>query len=326
MLRLCEDKSEIRVDLDPNSEDARGDGGEDVPRDGTCKPGVLFGRDRLGVLVTQKNGFVVRGGVGDIGDVDDSLVHGDAADDGGAVSADEDRAAIGEGAAEAVRVTDSEEGDLHGFGGDEGAVVADLISGSQSAKADDAGFPGEYRFETVAQGGNGRWLGGAEFRSEAVKGKAGAEHGIEIVTVAECGQFLWDFSGEGGGGVADVEPGGVMAAGADLGDEGFELLELGGGGLAIGFVGGVEVGHQAIETEGRSGVEAGQDGFEFREGDALAAHAGVEFEMNGNGMRRGECGVGGRFEFVELIVGPDDGGDATGENFGALAGERAADG
>ncbi len=69
------------------------------------------------------------------------MIHGDAADEGVALVADENfRSFCGEVAREAIAVADADGGDAGGSGGDEGASVGDTVSGGDGSDEGDAGF------------------------------------------------------------------------------------------------------------------------------------------------------------------------------------------
>jgi hypothetical protein len=106
-------------------------------------------------LLAEEDGFVAEGGGGDVGDVEDGVVHGDASCNGSALAADERVAGVGEVARETVCVAEGQEGQACGAGGAEGGVVAGGFSGGEVAEGDDAGFEAEDGLE-----GGGFFLGG----------------------------------------------------------------------------------------------------------------------------------------------------------------------
>ena len=82
------------------------------------------------------------------------------------------------------------------------------------------------------------------------------------------------------------------------------------------------MGHDAVEFQLREGAERfARRRVEVGAGaDALAGHAGVDFEMDWERLLRG--GVGG--EPVQLLGEPDDGGEAMGARSGDVGGLEAA--
>ncbi len=150
---------------------------------------MFFGGDGALLLAAEEDDFVAGRGGWNVGYVDDGLVHGDAADDGGSLAVDEDRSAIGECAVEPVRVANGEQGDAHGFGGDEGAVIADDLAGREVADAYDAGLPGEDGLELRADGRGCCGFVGKKLRRMAVESQAWPGDGLEVVMRAEIGEL-----------------------------------------------------------------------------------------------------------------------------------------
>jgi hypothetical protein len=75
------------------------------------------------------------------------------------------------------------------------------------------------------------------------------------------------------------------------------------------------VGHDGFEAELGSAFEELQERGElFAGGDALAGHAGVDFEMDGDGLRRAAGASGGGGEEFKVEGFPDDRGEAVGED------------
>ena len=108
----------------------------------------------------------------------------------------------------------------------------------------------------------------------------------------------------------------------DLLDSRAEASHLLLAGSAIGFVGSKEVGHQAFDLERKLWPKTGCDCGQIVEGDALAAHAGVNFKMDGEGFLG--CGAGGFCKLFDLPWIPDDWREAVLDNRRGLAGESAA--
>ncbi len=131
-----------------------------------------------------------------------------------------------------------------------------------------------------SEGGSFRCKGRVELRDEAVERKAGAQQGFHAV----AGGQLSDGSrlaGEQRGGVADVEPLGKEAGGGDAAHGFIEERKLRLRDLAVGFVGGEEMRHHALKPERRTGAKARENCGQIFGAGALAAHAGVDFEMDG---------------------------------------------
>ena len=97
------------------------------------------------------------------------------------------------------------------------------------------------------------------------------------------------------------------------------------GGDAVAFVGGEEVRHDAFEPEGRLGPEAREEWGKVVEADALAAHAGIDFKVNGKGASAQPGGVCGGFKIVELRGLPGDGCEVVLDDGRGLAGKDAGD-
>ena len=111
---------------------------------------VLVCGDGLAALRTEKYDFVARRGLFDFSDIDDRVIHADAADKGCVAATDENGKVIAEAAVEAVGISSGEKGETHGMRRDEGAVVSDGCTGGDGAEADDAGLPSENRLEESA--------------------------------------------------------------------------------------------------------------------------------------------------------------------------------
>lgn len=119
----------------------RGDSGVEFPDDGVGKFGDLGGGD----VFTEEFDFIAARDVGVIGQADDDLVHGDAADDGMAFAANENlRTFSGDVAGKSVSISDPDGGDTGGLGGDVGAAVGNAVAGGQGAHEGDAGFEGHH--------------------------------------------------------------------------------------------------------------------------------------------------------------------------------------
>ncbi len=218
------------------------------------------------------------------------------------------------GAAEAVCVADGKKRETHGVGGAEGCAVADGGSGFDVADGEDAGLPGEDGME--ARGQRGR-CAGLDGQAVAVEGEAGADHGAGV---AAGGGFA--DPGHGGtfverGGVAEMDEVGREAGGADGFESGREALALAGGDGRAGDLGGAEVGKDAFAVQPAGGGEAMGDGQKVAQIDALAGHAGVDFEVDGED---GGCGRGGLLKGGDVVEGPEGGGEVEGEDAGGVGG------
>ena len=115
--------------------------------------------------MAEPDDFVTAVGSRDAGNVEESHIHGDAAEDGAKATLDEGVTAIGKGAGQAVGVACGDGSDAKIAGGAEGGAVADGFSASDGTDKEDAGFPGKDGLE-------GR--GGAGGGVDAVKGEARA--------------------------------------------------------------------------------------------------------------------------------------------------------
>ena len=115
-------------------------------------------------------------------------------------------------AVEAVGVAGSNEGEAHGLGGDEGAVVADDGAGRDGANAETTDFQLRTGAGRQARLGERRRAGGSKggsnAGSEAVEGKAGAHQGLHGVARGQAAMAEACPASERGG-IADVEPLGV---------------------------------------------------------------------------------------------------------------------
>ena len=170
----------------------------------------------------EEGDFVAEGGVrGVVGDVDQGEVHADTAEDRGLLVVDHDPAIAEAGggfAAEAVGVTDREEGGAERGSGGESGAVAYGVAGVEVAEAGDAGFPGGYgvkvRGEVGSRAGTTRVRdsgpGGPDCSGEgegvAIEGQTGTDEGCgadfveaEVTDPGEGGAFV------DGGTVAKVE-------------------------------------------------------------------------------------------------------------------------
>jgi hypothetical protein len=112
--------------------------------------------DGLAPLRAEHDDFVSGLDSGDFGDIEDSLIHADAAHDWCALTAHKQGETVAEPAIEAISVSGGDKCETHGLGGDEGAVVADGGSRWDIAHGDDPGLPGEYRSELLT-GFDERW-------------------------------------------------------------------------------------------------------------------------------------------------------------------------
>ncbi len=196
----------------------------------------------------------------------------------------------GEFAAEAVGVSDGEESEAHGAVGGEDGVVAYGVSGVQVAEAEDAGLPGHQGFEAGAEvGWDGIAAGGGLMDGEtvAVERDAGAHHGACSDAggqVAEPGEVFFGALVVESGGVAGVNPC-WMKARCGYGCDGFfEVLSLRQCLRGVCYLGRGEVGEDAVESKVGLAFEPVEEGVEGLSGcDALTCHAGVDFEVDGQG-------------------------------------------
>ena len=93
------------------------------------------------------------------------------------------------------------------------------------------------------------------------------------------------LTGQQSGGCADIEPLGKESRGGDAAHGFVEARKLLLRRYAVSLVGGEEMRHDAFEAKRRAGLEAREDCGELAGPDALAAHAGVDFKMDGHGAR-----------------------------------------
>ena len=133
------------------------------------------------------------------------------------------------------------------------------------------------------------------------------------------------LAGEQRGGGADVEPLGKEAGGGDAAHGFVEARELRLCDLAVGFVGGEKMRHHALKPQRRAGAEAREDLGEIAGADALAAHAGVDFKVDGQRAWLRSGGAGGGEKLVELPGLPGDGSELKLNGGRRLAGKHAAD-
>lgn len=219
--------------------------------------------------------------------------------------ADEDFGVVSrDGAGVAVAVADADGGDAGGAIEDGSAAVGDAVAGGEVADEGDTGLEGHDRLEFGLEPGEG---------GAAVEHEAGADEvgGVGLV-------------GEEAGGVGEMnpEPGTRSPEGrGETLDEGVELVELLFGEFRV-FVGGGEVGAEAGEAEVGEGVDVGDGGGGLIGEDAAAAHAGVDGEVDIEGL------AGGGGEGVEVggfVEGGEAGDPAVGDDFGAFFIEAGAE-
>ena len=133
------------------------------------------------------------------------------------------------------------------------------------------------------------------------------------------------FSGKKRSRRADVEPLGKESRGGDAAHRFVEPRELFLRRLTISFVGGEKMRHHAFKPERRTGTEAREYGGEAAGACALAAHSGVDFEMDGQRVRLRSSGACGGEQLVELPRLPGDGRQLELNGGRGLAGKDAAD-
>ena len=83
--------------------------------------------------------------------------------------------------------------------------------------------------------------------------------------------------------------------------------------------------HHAFKAQRRARTEAREDLGEIAGADALAAHAGVDFKVDGHGTGLRSGGAGGGEKLVELPRLPCDGSELKLNGGRGLAGKHAAD-
>ena len=115
-------------------------GAEGFPRDCVC-PAAEFGDgDFFRTLPTDQNYRIAAADfVGDVGDIDDCLIHAHAPENGTAFAMDEHGAAIAAGAGDAVAVAGGELRDRALFFQYVGAVITDASAGRQIFHQADGG-------------------------------------------------------------------------------------------------------------------------------------------------------------------------------------------
>ncbi len=92
---------------------------------------------------------------------------------------------------------------------------------------------------------------------------------------------------------------------------------------AVGFISGKEVRHHSFEAQGKIAAKSPEESFEGFDIDSLTTHAGVDFEMNGDGAdtQSARCG----FEHIELPGIPDHRGQLVADNGLGVVGKDSAD-
>ena len=246
---------------------------------------MVEGGDRLLALGAENDDFVAGLDAGNLRHVEHNLVHADAADERRAFAADQQAEAVAKPAIETVGVARGDEREAHGLGGDKGAVVADYRSGRNIAHADHARFPGEDGLEVGAGGGQRSVAdrlaeGRIETRNDAVERQAGAKHGLQAVARGEVDDAVRSCraarrrrprSAIRARRAAAMRPALLRARGAALASRGRwprRRRRDASSRLRAGAA-----------SPGRSAPEAGSDASGL---SALAAHAGVDLEVNGS--------------------------------------------
>jgi len=107
-------------------------------------------------------------------------------------------------------------------------------------------------------------------------------------------------AGDECGRAAGAEPVGIETGGFDQGKGLLELRELGLGDEAVGFVRGEQMGGDAFKPERRLDGEAGEKRGQAGKAGALAAHAGVDFKLDGERADTEVGGTRGGLEHVEM--------------------------
>ncbi len=176
----------------------------------------------------------------------------------------------------------------------------------------------------ATEGLGGRPNAGSKRGTKTVEREAGPQHGLHAVAGGEVGDD-GRLAGEQRGGRADIEPLGEEARGGDAAHGFVEARKLLLRRLAIGFVGGEEMRHDALKPQRRAGTEAREDCGEIAGADALAAHAGVDFKMDGHGARLRARSASSRDQLVELPRLPCDRSELKLDGGRGLAGKDAAD-
>ena len=150
---------------------------------------MIEGGGGLVSLAADEDDFVAGGYIGNVGDVNDGLIHADAPDERGTLTAHKQAEAIAELAIEAVGISHSDECETHGLGGDECAVVSDDGAGRDGSHTDYLRFPTEYGSQFVASlaerdGFRGR-ESGIVFGNKSIEREARAHHGFHFVACSE---------------------------------------------------------------------------------------------------------------------------------------------
>lgn len=237
---------------------------EEVIGDGVFEFGEIVDSDFLCAIAAHEGGDVPRFGFGDIGNIDRERVHGDAADDGSATAVKENMALVAD-AGEASAVADRQDGDAHRSGSGEAQPVADLIAFLEKANGSHAGFDvhnGSDSFDAAADGG-GKNAEGEDAQADHI------EMGLREIEKAA--------------GVAEVSESGAEADLQGAVEEFVEAGELEKGVGLVELIGHGEMAHDALELKVPAGANFFQGGWGFGPAEAIAVHAGVELEMNGQG-------------------------------------------
>src|SRR5579859_3333938 len=105
---------------------------------------MIEGGDGVASLLADQHDFVAGCNAGNVGNVEDRLIHADASDERRTLAADKDTEVISQLTIETVRVPRRNECEPHRLRGDKRAVVADGRAGSNGSHADDPGFPAKH--------------------------------------------------------------------------------------------------------------------------------------------------------------------------------------
>src|ERR1700760_5169604 len=100
--------------------------------------------DRLVALAPNDDNFIACNYTGNVGNVDDALIHTDATDDGRTLATDQKTEAIAQFAIEAIRVSGGDECETHRLGGAECSVIANDCAWGHGPHADDLRLPTEH--------------------------------------------------------------------------------------------------------------------------------------------------------------------------------------
>src|SRR5437870_6742385 len=257
--------------------EAGADPAEDFIADGVLPGGQVVRGDRDGALPAQQDRLVAWTDAREVRHVNHRGVHADPPDDRNRPAADQHVPPVGQGAAVPVGVADRQDGQGRGAGCDERAAVADRLARADAFDLHDSGLPRE----------RGTELGcGRRPVDIPVQHKAGT-HAVEVA----------GREAEDGGAVGDVRGRHPQAGCLGCVEQLAKADELVFGRLAVACVGRGEMAHEAFQAQGRRPVGA-EEVQEFVPRESQAAHAGVHFEVDGQGRGAGIHEAGGHEDGV----------------------------